>query len=188
MPTLCRQHSQQFSSPGAGPAGRGQHLDHETSGMVKNASRVRTEVSILIATSWNLGQPELANRVAEEELLDLIYLDRPALANVHWSTLRGSWATKTPSASSPRTGPGGSATSAAPMKPSAGPQPLIVQSSQRSPESQQQLPSSKRLLFPKNSPSWKRNSKTPDQCRHPAKLWTSTRPGLCKRLVSTGRA
>ena len=53
-------------------------------GMVKNATRVRTEVGIPVATSWNLGQPELANRVMEEDLLDLVYLGRPALANAHW--------------------------------------------------------------------------------------------------------
>ncbi|MCU1631419.1 MAG: PfvD [Micrococcaceae bacterium] len=53
-------------------------------GMVKNAARVRDEVGIPIATSWNLGQPELANKVIEEELLDLVYLGRPALANAHW--------------------------------------------------------------------------------------------------------
>nr|AFF18624.1 PfvD [Arthrobacter sp. JBH1] len=53
-------------------------------GMVKNATRVRTEVGIPVATSYNLGQPELANRVIEEDLLDLVYLGRPALANAHW--------------------------------------------------------------------------------------------------------
>lgn len=53
-------------------------------GMVKNATRVRTEVGIPVATSYNLGQPELANRVIEEDLLDLVFLGRPALANAHW--------------------------------------------------------------------------------------------------------
>ncbi|MEW1808368.1 NADH:flavin oxidoreductase/NADH oxidase [Pseudarthrobacter sp. NPDC080039] len=53
-------------------------------GMVKNATRVRTEVGIPVATSWNLGQPELANKVIQEDLLDLVYLGRPALANAHW--------------------------------------------------------------------------------------------------------
>lgn len=53
-------------------------------GMVKNATRVKEEVGIPVATSWNLGQPEIANRVIEENLLDLVYLGRPALANAHW--------------------------------------------------------------------------------------------------------
>jgi len=43
-------------------------------GMVKNGTRVRTEVGLPVATSWNLGQPELANKVIEEDLLDLVYL------------------------------------------------------------------------------------------------------------------
>ena len=125
-------------------------------GMVENATRVRTEVGIPIATSWNLGQPELANKVIQEELLDLILLgpsrprERP-LARVRCAAPR----LPRPLQPRPRAGPGGSATYAAPMKPSVGQHPLTVQSSLTSPESQQQLPSSKRPHFPKNSPNWR---------------------------------
>ena len=52
--------------------------------MVERGSRVRREVGIPVAVSWNLGQPAVANQVIREELVDLVFLGRPALANPHW--------------------------------------------------------------------------------------------------------
>ena len=52
--------------------------------MVERAHRVRTEVGIPVATSWNLGVPQNADRYIRDELIDLVMLGRPALANPHW--------------------------------------------------------------------------------------------------------
>ena len=52
--------------------------------MVERGSRVHREVGIPVAVSWNLGQPAVANQVIREELVDLVFLGRPALANPHW--------------------------------------------------------------------------------------------------------
>ena len=52
--------------------------------MVERANRVRKEVGIPVATSWNLGVPQYADRVIREDLIDLVMLGRPALANPHW--------------------------------------------------------------------------------------------------------
>jgi 2,4-dienoyl-CoA reductase-like NADH-dependent reductase (Old Yellow Enzyme family) len=52
--------------------------------MVERANRVRRECSIPVAVSWNLGTPAIADRMIREELIDLVYLGRPALANPHW--------------------------------------------------------------------------------------------------------
>ena len=52
--------------------------------MIERATRVRREVGIPVATSWNLGLPAVADRVIREELIDLVLLGRPALANPHW--------------------------------------------------------------------------------------------------------
>ena len=52
--------------------------------MVERAARVRREVGIPVGVSWNLGVPELADRVIREELIDLVMLGRPALSNPHW--------------------------------------------------------------------------------------------------------
>ncbi len=52
--------------------------------MVERGSRVRNEVNIPVAVSWNLGQPALADQVIREERVDLVFLGRPALANPHW--------------------------------------------------------------------------------------------------------
>ena len=49
-----------------------------------SANRVRREVEIPVATSWNLGVPQNADRVIREELINLVTLGRPALANSHW--------------------------------------------------------------------------------------------------------
>ena len=52
--------------------------------MIDRANRVREEVGIPVGASWNLGVPENADRVIREELVDLVFLGRPALANPHW--------------------------------------------------------------------------------------------------------
>jgi 2,4-dienoyl-CoA reductase-like NADH-dependent reductase (Old Yellow Enzyme family) len=52
--------------------------------MVGRASRVRREVGIPVAASWNLGVPANADRVIREGQIDLAFLGRPALANPHW--------------------------------------------------------------------------------------------------------
>ncbi len=52
--------------------------------MVERASRVRREVGIPVAASWNLGVPATADAVIKEEKLDMVYLGRPALSNPHW--------------------------------------------------------------------------------------------------------
>lgn len=52
--------------------------------MVDRAARVRREVGIPVAASWNLGEPAKADQVISDGLIDLVYLGRPALANPHW--------------------------------------------------------------------------------------------------------
>ena len=52
--------------------------------MVDRANRVRREVDIPVAVSWNLGLPAVADRVIRQEQIDLVFLGRPALANPHW--------------------------------------------------------------------------------------------------------
>lgn len=52
--------------------------------MVERAHRVRRETGLPVMTSWNLGVPSEADRVIREELIDLVMLGRPALANPHW--------------------------------------------------------------------------------------------------------
>ena len=52
--------------------------------MVERGARVRHEVGIPVGVSWNLGLPAVADRVIREELIDLVLLGRPALANPHW--------------------------------------------------------------------------------------------------------
>lgn len=52
--------------------------------MLGRARRVRTELGIPVATSWNLGVPENADRAVREGFVDLVFLGRPALANPHW--------------------------------------------------------------------------------------------------------
>ena len=36
------------------------------------------------AVSWNLGLPAVADQVIRDELIDLVFLGRPALSNPHW--------------------------------------------------------------------------------------------------------
>lgn len=57
---------------------------NEVAFMVERAMRVRREVGIPVGVSWNLGIPAVADRVVREELADLVFLGRPALANPHW--------------------------------------------------------------------------------------------------------
>jgi len=52
--------------------------------MVERGARVRREVGIPVGVSWNLGQPAVADRVIRQELVDLVFLGRPALSNPHW--------------------------------------------------------------------------------------------------------
>jgi tRNA-dihydrouridine synthase len=52
--------------------------------MVERCTRLRKAVGIPVAASWNLGLPQLADRVIREELIDLVMLGRPALSNPHW--------------------------------------------------------------------------------------------------------
>ncbi len=52
--------------------------------MVDRAARVRREAAIPVGVSWNLGIPAVADRVIRQELVDVVFLGRPALANPHW--------------------------------------------------------------------------------------------------------
>jgi 2,4-dienoyl-CoA reductase-like NADH-dependent reductase (Old Yellow Enzyme family) len=52
--------------------------------MIERAARLRREVGIPVATSWNLGLPQVADQVIRDELVDLVMLGRPALSNPHW--------------------------------------------------------------------------------------------------------
>ena len=56
----------------------------EVAFMSERAARVKREVGIPVAASWNLGLPDVADRVIREELIDLVMLGRPALSNPHW--------------------------------------------------------------------------------------------------------
>jgi 2,4-dienoyl-CoA reductase-like NADH-dependent reductase (Old Yellow Enzyme family) len=52
--------------------------------MVERATRMRNEVKIPVGVSWNLGLPSVADSVIRQELIDLVFLGRPALSNPHW--------------------------------------------------------------------------------------------------------
>ena len=52
--------------------------------MVERAARLRRELAIPVATSWNLGLPQVADKVIRDDLIDLVMLGRPALSNPHW--------------------------------------------------------------------------------------------------------
>lgn len=52
--------------------------------MVERGARLRQQVDIPVGISWNLGEPQLANRIVEDGSADLVFLGRPALANPHW--------------------------------------------------------------------------------------------------------
>jgi 2,4-dienoyl-CoA reductase-like NADH-dependent reductase (Old Yellow Enzyme family) len=57
---------------------------NEPAAFASRAARVRREVGIPVATSWNLGVPATADAVVRDELVDLVLVGRPALANPHW--------------------------------------------------------------------------------------------------------
>jgi len=57
---------------------------NEPAGFVGRAARIRREVGIPVATSWNLGVPETADQVIRSEQIDLALIGRPALSNPHW--------------------------------------------------------------------------------------------------------
>ena len=52
--------------------------------MADRAVRLRREVDIPLAISWNLGLPSEADRIIREEIADVVMLGRPALSNPHW--------------------------------------------------------------------------------------------------------
>ncbi len=52
--------------------------------MVERGARVRREVGIPVGVSWNLGLPAVADHMIRQELIDLVFLGRPALSNPHW--------------------------------------------------------------------------------------------------------
>lgn len=57
--------------------------------MIDRTRRVREEVGIPVATSWNLGVPDTADTVIRNEDIDLVFLGRPALSNPHWPVWAG---------------------------------------------------------------------------------------------------
>lgn len=52
--------------------------------MIERAARLKREVGMPVATSWNLGIPAVADKVIREGAIDLVLLGRPALSNPHW--------------------------------------------------------------------------------------------------------
>lgn len=52
--------------------------------MIERAARLRRAVDLPVATSWNLGLPQVADQVIRSGQIDLVLLGRPALANPHW--------------------------------------------------------------------------------------------------------
>ena len=56
----------------------------EVAFMVERGNRVRQQVGIPVGVSWNLGLPAVADQVIRKELIDLVFLGRPALSNPHW--------------------------------------------------------------------------------------------------------
>lgn len=57
---------------------------NEVAFMVERGARVRREVGIPVAVSWNLGIPAVADQVIRQDKVDLVFLGRPALSNPHW--------------------------------------------------------------------------------------------------------
>ena len=51
---------------------------------VDRSKRVKEEVGLPMATSWNLGVPANADAAVREGAVDVVLLGRPALANAHW--------------------------------------------------------------------------------------------------------
>ncbi len=52
--------------------------------MVERGTRLRREVGIPVGVSWNLGLPSVADQVIRQDLIDMVFLGRPALSNPHW--------------------------------------------------------------------------------------------------------
>ncbi|TAM09429.1 MAG: NADH:flavin oxidoreductase/NADH oxidase [Nevskiaceae bacterium] len=52
--------------------------------MADRCAQMRRECGIATAASWNLGRPDVADRVIREEKMDLVLLGRPSLSNPHW--------------------------------------------------------------------------------------------------------
>ena len=52
--------------------------------MVERGARVKREIGIPVGVSWNLGLPAVADEMIRKELIDLVFLGRPALSNPHW--------------------------------------------------------------------------------------------------------
>jgi 2,4-dienoyl-CoA reductase-like NADH-dependent reductase (Old Yellow Enzyme family) len=52
--------------------------------MTPTAERIRREVGILTATSWNIREPELADALVRDGKVDLIMLGRALLADPYW--------------------------------------------------------------------------------------------------------
>jgi 2,4-dienoyl-CoA reductase-like NADH-dependent reductase (Old Yellow Enzyme family) len=52
--------------------------------MVPAAERIRRDSATPTAVSWNLADPTYADGLIREDLVDLLMLGRPALANPHW--------------------------------------------------------------------------------------------------------
>jgi 2,4-dienoyl-CoA reductase-like NADH-dependent reductase (Old Yellow Enzyme family) len=48
------------------------------------AERVRREANLPVAASWGLDKPELANRLVEQQQMDLVMIGRAFLANPHY--------------------------------------------------------------------------------------------------------
>ncbi|WP_224386707.1 NADH:flavin oxidoreductase/NADH oxidase [Pseudonocardia sp. ICBG1293] len=56
----------------------------EQGAWVERARRIRSEVGIPVAASWNLRVPRTADDAVRSGALDVVLLGRPALANPHW--------------------------------------------------------------------------------------------------------
>jgi 2,4-dienoyl-CoA reductase-like NADH-dependent reductase (Old Yellow Enzyme family) len=52
--------------------------------MADRCARMRRETGVPVATSWNLGRPDVADRVIREQKMHHEFLGRPALSNPHW--------------------------------------------------------------------------------------------------------
>ena len=53
--------------------------------MVPTAARIRSETGIPTAVSWNVGDPDYADRIIRDETVDVLMLGRPMIANPHWA-------------------------------------------------------------------------------------------------------
>ncbi len=52
--------------------------------LAPHAERVRREVGVLTAASWNVGEPQVADDTIRNEQLDLVMLAKAMLRNPHW--------------------------------------------------------------------------------------------------------